>query len=147
MTKQHPFSQLYPHTNIQSSQINKVLPIGGPGRAYTPLDQANVLFRLTGLAPSYIRVPIEIMDGTISMFDKLASVFPQLEDAAEFAKIGRYYAAESMLVMDPVTQRYDADATPSYGKDTIQAVFGKLLKEGMKGQELGDAAVFGVTSD
>lgn len=118
-------------------QVNKVLPIGGPGRAYTPLDQANVLFRVAGVAPSYVRVPIEIMDGVIALLDKLGSVFPQLEDAAEFGRIGRYYAAESMLVYDPVTGQYDADATPSYGKDTLQAVFTKLVKEGMKGQELG----------
>ena len=52
-----------------------------------------------------------------------------------------------MLVYDPVTKRYDADATPSYGKDTLESVFTKLVKEGTAGQELGDAAVFGVTRD
>lgn len=129
------------------AKSNQMLPIGGPGRAYTPLDQANVLFRVAGLPNSYIRVPIGIMDGAVALFDWLASKFPQLEDPAEFAKIGRYYAVESMLVYDPVTKRYDADATPSYGKDTLESVFTKLVKEGTAGQELGDAAVFGVTRD
>lgn len=41
-------------------------------------------------------------------------------------------------------QVYDADATPSYGTDTLEAFFDKALKEGLKGQELGDQAVFGV---
>jgi divinyl chlorophyllide a 8-vinyl-reductase len=42
------------------------------------------------------------------------------------------------------TQAYDADATPSYGTDTLEGFFAKALKEGLKGQELGDQAVFGV---
>jgi hypothetical protein len=41
-------------------------------------------------------------------------------------------------------QAYDAEATPSYGTDTLEAFFAKALKEGLKGQELGDQAVFGV---
>lgn len=48
-----------------------------------------------------------------------------------------------MLVMDPVTGKYDADATPSYGTDTLRSFFEKVAKEGMAGQELGDAGVFG----
>ena len=40
-------------------------------------------------------------------------------------------------------QRYDAEATPSYGKDTLEEFFRRAVKaDGMKGQELGDAAVF-----
>ena len=40
-------------------------------------------------------------------------------------------------------QQYDAEATPSYGKDTLEEFFRRAVKEdGMKGQELGDAAVF-----
>lgn len=50
---------------------------------------------------------------------------------------------ESMLVMDPKTGKYLADETPSYGTDTLRAFFEKVAKEGMAGQELGDAAVFG----
>lgn len=67
-----------------------------------------------------------------------------LQDSAEFGKIGRYYAAESMLVWDEKRGVYDADATPSYGTDTLEGFFQKALTEGLKGQELGDQAVFGV---
>ena len=38
---------------------------------------------------------------------------------AELARIGRYYATESMLVLDPNTGRYDAAATPSTGNETL----------------------------
>ncbi|MCO5562463.1 hypothetical protein L7F22_016091 [Adiantum nelumboides] len=49
--------------------------------------------------------------------------------------------AESMLVYDPETGKYDADSTPSYGKDTLEVFFEKVVKEGMAGQKLGDQAV------
>lgn len=63
---------------------------------------------------------------------------PLLQDGAEFGRIGRYYAVESMLLWDPEAQKYVADATPSYGKDTLEDFFKKAVKEGLKGQELGD---------
>jgi divinyl chlorophyllide a 8-vinyl-reductase len=46
-------------------------------------------------------------------------------------------------VYDAKTGQYDAEATPSYGKETLAMFFERVLKEGMAGQELGDAAVFG----
>jgi hypothetical protein len=54
------------------------------------------------------------------------------QDAAEFGRIGKYYAVESMLVWDPVRGVYLEDATPSYGKDTLEAFFTKAIKEGLK---------------
>ena len=49
-----------------------------------------------------------------------------------------------MLVWDPEKQEYNADMTPSYGSDTLDAFFKTAIEEGLKGQELGDQAVFGV---
>lgn len=124
------------------SKANKVLPIGGPGKALTPLEQGQLLFNITGRQPRFIRVPIQLMDAAIGLLDLLARPFPALEDAAEFGRIGRYYAAESMLVLDGARGEYDADATPSYGSDTLAAFFERVVREGMAGQELGDQAVF-----
>ena len=127
---------------------NRVLPIGGPGGALTAKDQADMLFRLAGQKTWYFPVPVALMDGLIGIFDALAGVFPDaLADAAEFAKIGKYYATESMLVWDAERQRYDAAATPEYGADTLEAFFETALREGLKGQDLGDAAVFGVNKE
>ena len=53
-----------------------------------------------------------------------------------------YYASESMLVWDERKQCYDADATPSYGTDTLEQFFERVAREGMAGQDLGDAALF-----
>lgn len=101
-----------------------------------------MLFRIAGKEPKFIKVPIGVMDFVIGVLDNLSKLFPNLEDAVEFGKIGRYYAAESMLVLDPATQKYDPEATPSYGTDTLEAFFERCVREGMAGQELGDQAVF-----
>lgn len=65
-----------------------------------------------------------------------------LQDSAEFGRIGKYYATESMLVWDEAAGEYNADATPSFGEDTLEDFFTKAVREGLAGQELGDAAVF-----
>jgi len=121
---------------------NKVLPIGGPGEAMTALQQGELLFKLAKLEPKFVKVPIEVMSGVIGILDFLTGFFPSFKDAAEFGKIGRYYAAESMLVLNEETGEYDASMTPGYGEDTLEAFFQKCLTEGMEGQDLGDASVF-----
>ncbi|XP_052190179.1 divinyl chlorophyllide a 8-vinyl-reductase, chloroplastic [Diospyros lotus] len=126
---------------LSEDKINQVLPIGGPGKALTPLEQGEILFRLVGRKPNFLKVPIEIMDFAIGVLDFLVKIFPSLEDAAEFGKIGRYYAAESMLLLDPETGEYSAEKTPSYGKDTLEEFFERVLREGMAGQELGEQTI------
>ncbi|KAK9865365.1 hypothetical protein WJX84_003381 [Apatococcus fuscideae] len=125
------------------SKIDQVLPIGGPGRAWSAREQGEYLFKLLGKQPRLLPVPISIMDGSIAFTDFLVRLFPALEDGAEFSRIGKYYGTESMLVWDSATQKYDADATPSFGKDTLEDFFRRaMLEDGMKGQDLGDAAIF-----
>ncbi|XP_058758308.1 divinyl chlorophyllide a 8-vinyl-reductase, chloroplastic-like [Vicia villosa] len=127
---------------MSKDKVNKVLPIGGPGKALTPLEQGEILFKLLGKEPKFLKVPIGIMDFAIGVLDFLVKVFPSLEDAAEFGKIGRYYAAESMLILDPNTGEYSDEKTPSYGNDTLEEFFGRVLREGMAGQELGEQNIF-----
>ncbi|XP_057771962.1 divinyl chlorophyllide a 8-vinyl-reductase, chloroplastic [Salvia miltiorrhiza] len=127
---------------LSEELVNRVLPVGGPGKAVTPLEQGEMLFRLAGKEPKFLKVPIEIMDFAIGVLDFLVKIFPSLEDAAEFGKIGRYYAAESMLILDPDTGEYDAESTPSYGNDTLEEFFKRVLEKGMAGQELGEQMIF-----
>ncbi|CAK7333061.1 unnamed protein product [Dovyalis caffra] len=126
---------------LSENKINQILPIGGPGKALTPLEQGEILFRLLGKEPNFLKVPIGIMDFAIGVLDFLVKIFPSMEDAAEFGKIGRYYAAESMLVLDPETGEYSSEKTPSYGEDTLEEFFERVLREGMVGQELGEQAI------
>ncbi|KAL1548511.1 3,8-divinyl protochlorophyllide a 8-vinyl-reductase (NADPH) [Salvia divinorum] len=127
---------------LSEDLVNKVLPIGGPGKAVTPLEQGEMLFRLVGKEPKFLKVPIQRMDFAIGVLDFLVKIFPSLEDAAEFGKIGRYYAAESMLIWDPETGEYDADSTPSYDNDSLEGFFKRVLEQGMAGQELGEQTIF-----
>ena len=123
-------------------KINKVLPIGGPGPALSAREQGIMLFRALGRRQRLLSVPIALMNGPIALLDSLSRLFPAVQDTAEFGKIGRYYATESMLVWDNQRQCYDADATPSYGEDTLEQFFQRVARDGMDGQELGDAALF-----
>ena len=101
-----------------------------------------MLFQALGRKPRMLSVPIALMDGPIALLDWLSKVFPGIQDTAEFGKIGRYYAAESMLVWDEQRGCYDADATPSYGQDTLEQFFERVVRDGMAGQDLGDASLF-----
>lgn len=127
---------------LKEDKINQILPIGGPGKAWTPLEQGEMLFKLVGKEPKFLKVPIGIMDFAIGILDFLVKIFPSMEDAAEFGKIGRYYAAESMLILDPETGEYSAEKTPSYGTNTLEEFFARVLREGMAGQELGEQSIF-----
>ena len=120
---------------------NKVLPIGGPGDAITPRQQGEHLFALLGRAPRFRRVPVALLNVIVGVLGAAGRVVPSLAVKAELARIGRYYATESMLVLDPVTGRYDADATPSTGTQTLFAHYAKLI-DGTAAPERGDHAVF-----
>jgi divinyl chlorophyllide a 8-vinyl-reductase len=120
---------------------NRILPIGGPGPAITPLEQGEALFRQLGRKPAIRRVPVAMLDAIIAVLSGLGTVFPKLADKAELARIGRYYATESMLVLNPASGRYDADATPSFGSDRLFDHYARLIA-GQERTELGDHAVF-----
>lgn len=120
---------------------NKVLPIGGPGEAITPRQQGEHLFALLGRPPRFTQVPVRLLDVVVSALAAAGKVVPPLAAKAELARIGRYYATESMLVLDPATGRYDAAATPSTGTDTLFDFQARLLR-GEAAPERGDHAVF-----
>jgi divinyl chlorophyllide a 8-vinyl-reductase len=120
---------------------NKMLNIGGPGPALTPEDQAKLMFEAFGREPKIKRVPVALLDAIILSL-RIAGIFSKRARAkAELAKIGKYYATESMLVWNDREGRYDADATPETGKDTI-GDFYERLAAGTAQVERGDHAVF-----
>ena len=120
---------------------NRILPIGGPGEAITPKAQGEHLFALLGRAPRFRHVPVALLDAIIAVLSILGRLVPALAAKAELARIGRYYATESMLVLDPATGRYDARATPSIGSDTLFAYYARVVR-GEAVAERGDHAVF-----
>ena len=123
------------------SRHNRILPIGGPGEAITPRQQGERLFELLGRPPRFKYVPVALLDLIITALSLLGRVVPPLAAKAELARIGRYYATESMLVWDAAAGRYDAAATPSTGRDNLFAYYANLL-QGKATAERGDHAVF-----
>lgn len=120
---------------------NRILPIGGPGPAITPHQQGEALFALTGRTPRYRHVPVAMLDAIIGVLAATGRIVPAAADKAELARIGRYYATESMLVLDPETGQYDADATPSFGTDTLFDYYARLIRDNASVNR-GDHAVF-----
>jgi divinyl chlorophyllide a 8-vinyl-reductase len=120
---------------------DRILPIGGPGSALTLREQGEMLFELTGRPPRFKQVPVALMDVIIALLGTAGRVLPALAAKAELARIGRYYATESMLVWDAVAGRYDAAATPSTGSDTLREHYARMLR-GEATVERGDHAVF-----
>jgi len=118
---------------------NRILPIGGPGPAITPLDQAAMLERLLGRKVPVRHVPVALMDGIIAGLSVAGWLLPRLRATAQLARIGRYYATEAMLVWDGT--RYDAEATPEFGTERLEDHYAAMLR-GEVGDDRGAHAVF-----
>ena len=119
-----------------------ILPIGGPGPAISGLEQAEMLGRALGRPVPVRHVPVALMHGIVGALTLGSRLLPSLRDKAEFARIGRYYATESMLVWDEDASAYSDELTPEYGQDTLEAFYHRVAKEGLAGQELGAHSVF-----
>lgn len=120
---------------------HRISPVGGPGDALTPRQQGELLFAQVGRSPRFTQVPVAMLDGVIAVLSGLGRIAPPLIDKAELARIGRYYATESMLVWDATAQRYDASATPSYGTETLANHYAKMLRGEIR-DDRGAHAVF-----
>lgn len=120
---------------------NRVLPIGGPGKAITPRQQGERIFALLGQTPRFRQVPVKLLDTIVLLLGTVGRGWPMLADKAELARIGRYYATESMLLLDAETGRYDAFATPSTGHETLFDFYARLIR-GEAEVERGDHSVF-----
>ncbi|MBY6204883.1 NAD(P)H-binding protein [Halomonas denitrificans] len=121
---------------------NRILPVGGPGPAMTPRQRGELLFELAGRPAKFRRLPLAIFGAAEAIFGTAARWLPKLEDKAEFARIGRYYATEPMLVRNPETGEYDDGSTPEYGTRTLRDFYRRVLVDGLDGQALGDQALF-----
>jgi divinyl chlorophyllide a 8-vinyl-reductase len=123
------------------SRHDRILPIGGPGPAITPREQGEHLFALLKRPPKFRHVPVRMLDAIIGVVGVLSRLSPAAADKAELARIGRYYATESMLVWDPIAQRYDANATPETGTTTLFDYYADLVRSGARADR-GQHAVF-----
>jgi divinyl chlorophyllide a 8-vinyl-reductase len=68
-----------------------------------------------------------MMDAVIAVLDAAGRVWGRAADKAEYARIGRYYATESMLVWDRESGKYDEAATPETGDETLSDHYANLV--------------------
>jgi divinyl chlorophyllide a 8-vinyl-reductase len=127
---------------VDADKRNRVLPIGGPGEAITARQQGELLFELTGQPPRFRHVPPRMFTLVAALLTPLGKAIPALAAKAEFARIGHYYATESMLVWNEREHRYDADATPGTGRTTLRDHYRRVLREGLAGHEAGEHKLF-----
>lgn len=120
---------------------NRILPGGGPGPAITPRQQGEHLFALLGRTPRFKQVPLGMLDAIIVVLAAAGRLVPALADKAELARIGRYYASESMLLLNPATGHCDAGATPATGSKTLFDFYARVIA-GAAAPQRGDHAVF-----
>lgn len=120
---------------------NKILPIGGPGPALTPREQGELIFAALGREAKFQSVPLGLLKAAQKLLSVLGTFSPKLADKAELAKIGLYYASESMLVLNPATGLYDADLTPATGSRTLAQHYARMIS-GEVQDDRGDHAVF-----
>jgi divinyl chlorophyllide a 8-vinyl-reductase len=109
--------------------LGRILPIGGPGPAISPREQGEMLFALLGREPRYRSVSPGMFTAAERVLALGAGVSDWLAEKAEYARIARYYATESMLVRDPVSGEYSADLTPEYGSETLRDHYVRLIAE------------------
>ena len=106
---------------------NRILPIGGPGPAISPREQGEKLFELIGTKPRYRRIPIAAFDLMARLLGLVGRVSGRAADAAEYVRIARYYATESMLVFDEDQGCYSEAATPEFGTETLYDHYAKTV--------------------
>lgn len=109
-------------------RLGQVLPIGGPGPAISLKEQGEILFRAAGKEPGFKSVSPKIFTAAERILALGAPVSGWFAEKAEYARIARYYATESMLVLDSATGRYSADLTPEYGSETLESHYRRLLE-------------------
>lgn len=88
-----------------------------------------MLFEAAGKTPKFKSVSPTIFTYVERVLSLGAGVSDWCAEKAEYARIARYYATESMLVLDSATGEYCSELTPEYGSETLRAHYERLLKE------------------
>ena len=101
----------------------KILPIGGPKQSITPKDIGKILFEIFEVSPKYKSFPTKLLDAIRLLLLIISPFSNWAKNKSELIKIAKYYATESMLIWDEEKECYDANMTPSTGKDTLRDYF------------------------
>lgn len=105
------------------SKWNQVLEVGGPDEGMTMLQQGQMIFEILGKEPKFLAAPIGLFDAIIGFLSFLGKWWEGAEDAAELARIGKYYAVEDMLTTEPGSK---------FGETTLRQHYERIAVEGQE---------------
>jgi divinyl chlorophyllide a 8-vinyl-reductase len=111
----------------QPERLNKTLIVGGPGPAICPKDQVAMMESILKAKVKVRNVPIALLKGVVFGLDLLGLIHSRFAAKADYARIGLYYATESMLAWDETTQSYQENLTPSIGSQQLIDHYRKIL--------------------
>jgi divinyl chlorophyllide a 8-vinyl-reductase len=100
--------------------------VGGPDTGLSMVEQGQLIANILGKEePWLLGVPIGIFDVIVDGLQWAATTFGngKLEDAAELARIGRYYALEDMLTTNEAER---------YGTTTLREHYERIAREGQE---------------
>jgi divinyl chlorophyllide a 8-vinyl-reductase len=102
---------------------NRILNVGGPDEPLTNQDLGTMMFNAAGIESKFVYAPTWIFDSIIHTLQFFATLTKSegLEDAAEYARIGKYYAVEDMLTTNP---------DEKYGTIKIQDHYNSIVSNG-----------------
>ena len=118
-----------------------ILPVGGPGPAITPREQAALLGRLLGKPVTVRSLPPGLFLLVANALKPLAYFSSRLRDREEFFRIAHFYATESMLLWSEERQQYCADLTPETGSKRLEDCYRGLIA-GDTTHDLGEHKLF-----
>ena len=121
---------------------NKSLPVGGPGPAVTPLDQAEMLFEIFNKPKKIKHISPRFFDFALVFLFPVSFFSQKIKDKVELLKIGKYYAEESMLFYDAEADAYNADKTPQFGENLLYDYYCSLRDEPEKIPDMGSQKLF-----
>ncbi|MFZ9757135.1 MAG: NAD(P)H-binding protein [Burkholderiaceae bacterium] len=124
-----------------ADRANQILPIGGPGPALSPLDQVHLLEGLLGHRVRIKSVPVGLLKSIAGLLSVAGWFSKAARDKAELARIGLYYATESMLVWDESAGAYSESLTPETGQQRLTDFYASVIR-GETRVDLGAHAVF-----
>lgn len=108
---------------IERDKWNKILDLGGPDEGMTMAEQGQMIFDVVGKDPKFIKAPIGIFDAIINALAWLGQWNQGAFDAAELARIGKYYAVEDMLTTEP---------SEKFGTITLREHYERIAIEGQE---------------
>lgn len=111
-------------TIANTSRHNTTWQIGGPDQPLSKLEQGALMAAAVGLPPpKTTRVPISLLNTVVHVlsFGARLTRLAALEDAAEVARILRYYASEDMVAVGE---------GEVYGQDSLVDFYERVAVEG-----------------